>query len=152
MNEKFAQYVNQMPTLLDEIMSCSPQVGLPKQEIKLPARAVYLFSRSEEHLYVGRTNRLRQRIKEHLKGRNNDAPFAFKMARHATGLFKGKGQPTRKELENHEIFSPAFIQAKTDLAALQWRFVEIADPNLQCLFEIYASISLEAKFNDFENH
>lgn len=35
---------------------------------------------------------------------------------------------------------------------MEWRWVQIDDPNEQCLFEIYATIALKAEFNDFENH
>lgn len=153
MNPAFDGLVLQLPALLEKLRICPPMKGKPPKDTPLPLRAVYLFSRSDhEHLYVGRTNRLRQRIREHICGRHNDAPFAFKMARHATGMVKAKGGPTRKMLEADETFLAAFSQAKDDVGQLDWRWVEIEDPNLQCLFEIYATLALGAQFNDFENH
>ena len=35
---------------------------------------------------------------------------------------------------------------------MEFRWVAVDDPNLQCLFEIYATLALDAKHNDFENH
>lgn len=35
---------------------------------------------------------------------------------------------------------------------MQFRWVEEADPNWQCLLEIYATVVLDARYNDFINH
>jgi hypothetical protein len=118
----------------------------------LPERGVYLFSIGDDHFYVGRTNRLRQRYREHCTGRNNDAPFPFKMARHATGHLKAKGGLTRKQLEADPGFAAAFLDAKAQVRTMEWRWVRIDDPNIQAVFEVFATMKLQAKFNDFENH
>ncbi len=148
----FELLIARLPRLLDALNRCSPHIGMPLKGVRLPARAVYLFSREGEALYVGRTNRLKARIKEHISGKNNDAPFAFKIARYETGYFKGRGSPTRSQLEKISEFAKAFEMAKVEVSQMQWRWVEIEEANLQCLFEIYATIALKAKFNDFENH
>lgn len=118
----------------------------------MPARGVYLFSIGNDYFYVGRTNRLRQRHSEHCNGRNNDAPFPFKMARQATGHSKAKGGLTRKELEADADFAAAFLAAKAQVKTMDWRWVEIEDANTQAVFEVYATLALKARFNDFENH
>jgi hypothetical protein len=123
-------------------------VGLP---IGTPPCGVYLFSEGNNHLYVGRTDRLRHRHKEHWLGRANDAPFAFKLARHDTGHVL-KGGPTRKALEADPSFSAAFLKAKDRVSRMHFRWVEETDPNRQCLLEIYTTIVLDARYNDFNNH
>ena len=80
-----------------------------------------------------------------------DAPFAFKLARHATDNLL-KGGPTRKALEADPAFAVAFAVARERVANMQFRWVEEADPNRQCLLEIYATVVLDARYNDFINH
>lgn len=87
-----------------------------------------------------------------MNGRHNDTPFAFKLARHKTGQFKGKGGLTRAALEADPVFAKAFSEAKAEIALMQCRWVQVDDANLQCLFEIYATIALRAEYNDFDNH
>ena len=152
MNEDFKTISEKMPDLLEKLLACSPHSSAGKMPSDIPLRGVYLFSKADRYYYVGRTNRLKARFREHLNGRNNDAPFAFKIARHATGHLKAKGGKRRAELENDPTFRIAFAQAKDDLRQMEWRWVQVDDPNTQCLLEIYAAIALKAEFNDFENH
>ncbi len=148
----FADLVRDLEGQLNDLKSCPPRKGLPNKSDCLPASGVYAFKLDDAWQYIGRTDRLRQRIKEHLKGKHNDAPFAFKIARFDTGLTRDKSRLTRTELENDSRFSTAFESAKAKLSEMEWRFVRISDPNLQCLFEFYAAIELKAKYNDFKNH
>ena len=148
MDQKFQALVYQLPTLLEQLRSWEPRA---KGE-GLPERGVYLFSEGSDHLYVGRTDRLPSRYREHCSGRNNDAPFAFKLARISANRPRIRGGPTRKQLEIDPVFAEAFQMAKKRVRSLEFRWVAIDDPNLQCLFEIYATLALDAKHNDFENH
>ena len=132
-------------------MICQPHTGRIRLPLDVPQCAVYLFSEGEDHLYVGRTDRLRDRHREHWSGRDNDAPFAFKLARHATDNIK-KGGFTRKQLMDDATFSAAFHDAKDRVAKMEFRWVKEIDPNRQCLLEIYATIVLGARYNDFINH
>ena len=52
----------------------------------MPASGVYLFTESGQRLYVGRSNRLRSRIRRHGAdpSKHNVAAFAFRIARMAT--------------------------------------------------------------------
>lgn len=52
----------------------------------------------------------------------------------------------------HDVFGPAFVEAKTSIAAMDIRYVEEADPVLQALLEIYVATVLGTPFNDFDNH
>lgn len=152
MDQKFAQFVEQLQPSFERLLACAPVVGPVRLPLTTPLRGVYLFTEQGKHLYVGRTNRLRDRHREHWKGRHNDAPFAFKLARHATSNVLAKGGLTRAALEADAVFSSAFSDAKARVAEMEFRWVEERDPLAQCLLEIYAAVVLEAPFNDFENH
>lgn len=132
-------------------MQCEPHTGRVRLPLDVPRCAVYLFSEGADHLYVGRTDRLRERHRQHWSGRDNDAPFAFKLARHETKNV-GKGGLTRKQLMVDAEFSAAFLRAKNRVAGMEFRWVEETDPNRQCLLEIYATVVLDARYNDFINH
>jgi predicted GIY-YIG superfamily endonuclease len=150
-NETFSGLVEKMPLLLDNLLNCPPHTAISILSKNVSKSGVYLFTDGDEHLYVGRTNRLRARYREHCSGTKNDAPFAFKLARIATENFKGNGK-TRRELEQDPAFAKAFKTAKELVGKMAFRWVAISDPNEQCLFEIYATLALNAKHNDFENH
>jgi predicted GIY-YIG superfamily endonuclease len=127
--------------------------SLPKV---MPNRGIYLFSEGNDHLYVGRTNRLRQRLSEHCRksSTHNSAPFAFLLARAACEMKSAsyKAQRSRTDLEKHEVFGPAFVAAKNRVSNMDVRFVEEADPLRQALLEMYASIALGTPNNSFDNH
>jgi predicted GIY-YIG superfamily endonuclease len=122
----------------------------------MPDRGIYLFSEQDSHLYVGRTNRLRQRLGEHCRpsSTHNSAPFAFLLARKASEMTAAtyKAEGSRANLVKHEVFGPAFIAAKHRVSKMDVRFVEEADPLRQALLEMYASIALPTPHNSFENH
>jgi predicted GIY-YIG superfamily endonuclease len=151
MHPRFAELANSLQPSFLRLTECPPYTGRLRLPLGVPRSGVYLFSEGDDHLYVGRTDRLRDRHKEHWSGKANDAPFAFKLARYATdNLFKG-GR-TRKALEADPAFAAAFIAAKERVSNMQFRWVEETDPNRQCLLEIYATVVLDARYNDFINH
>lgn len=120
-------------------------------------RGIYLFTEAGRHLYVGRSNRLLSRYKNHWmpKKTHKEAAFAFKLARVSTGLLKAtykQGVGSRKHLAADEIFVQAFTAAKARIKAMEYRWVEEADPTCQCLLEIYASVVLQTPYNDFDTH
>lgn len=151
MHPNFASLAENLHALFEALTACEPHTGRERLPHTVPCCAVYLFSEQGEHFYVGRTDRLRSRHKEHWSGRANDAPFAFKLARHATG-YTQKGKPTRSELEANLDFQQAFLAAKHRVACMEFRWVEEADPNRQCLLEFYTTVALKARYNDFINH
>lgn len=134
MHQKFAALADSLHPSFERLIECKPHVGRVRLPVGVPKCGVYLFSEGDDHLYVGRTDRLRDRHREHWSGRNNDAPFAFKLARHATSNL-AKGGLTRKQLSLDPIFSAAFKAARDRIAAMQFRWVEEADPNRQCLLK-----------------
>ncbi len=122
----------------------------------LPKRGVYLFSEAGRHLYVGRTNNLRNRLAGHCRpsGTHFTATCAFRIAREATGRLKATytAAGSRAQLVLESDFAEAFAQAKNRLARLEIRAVEEGDPVRQALLEIYIATVLKTPYNDFENH
>jgi hypothetical protein len=120
-------------------------------------KGIYLFTESGRHLYVGRSNRLAARYKNHWmpKKTEREAAFAFKLAREKTGMVKPsyrKGEGSRKHLAADADFIAAFTAAKARIKAMEYRWVEETDPTCQCLIEIYAAVVLATPYNDFDNH
>jgi hypothetical protein len=154
MHPKFAAFAERLHPSFERLMACEPITGARRLPLTAPSCGVYLFSEGDDHLYVGRTNRLRARHREHWAStsKQNDAPFAFKLARYATDNVKAKGGPTRLQLQANATFSEAFLAAKSRITAMQFRWVEEEDPHTQYLLEMYASVALDARYNDFENH
>lgn len=155
MQDVFTLYINQLPKFLDVLLKADPSqtTELPKN---LPSKGIYLFSENGIHLYVGRSNNIKRRIQYHcrLSSDHNKATFAFRIARSKTNLEKAtyKTEGSRKQLEYDPVFGPAFLSAKERIRKMELRFVEIDNPILQALFEIYVAVTLKTKYNDFENH
>lgn len=123
----------------------------------MPRKGVYLLSEYGSHLYVGRSNDIKQRIGRHsLPGATHRmAAFAFRLAREATGNLKPtykKGSGSRQALMEDEVFVAAFDAAKARIRKMELRFVEEADPVRQALLEIYVAVVLSTPYNDFDNH
>jgi hypothetical protein len=155
MNTKFREFVEMLEPKFQQLVSMTPvKYGTLPQN--LPKRAIYLFSENGEHLYVGRTNNLRNRLRGHCSpsSQHFSAVFAFRIARQDTGFIKASYKPegSRADLCKHSVFGPAFVEAKRRVANMDIRYVEEADPIKQALLEIYAATALETRYNDFENH
>ena len=151
-----------MPGLLCKLKSdtlrCRNATG------KLPKRGIYVFYEGGKPIYVGRTNDMRRRIREH--GSLNPtkaATFAYLIAKRklkAKGIVPEakSGKPasriTNADVENH----PGIIKAARKRARkMQFRVVKVTDPIEQTLFEVYAALQLgtmrqQGGYNDFENH
>jgi len=126
---------------------------LPRE---LPNRGIYLFSEGADHLYVGRTNRMRERLRGHCipSGSHFTATFAFRIARKTTGRIAASYSKSgsRAELLKEEAFAAAFEAAKRRITSMDLRYVEETDPTRQALLEIYAATVLKTPYNDFDNH
>jgi hypothetical protein len=132
----------------------------PVQPDKLPTNApsqgIYLFSEGARPMYVGRTRNLQRRVGNHCGAgaRENQAVFAFKLAREAAGKPKAAytSDGSRSALMNDPAFAAAFKEAKQRVRRMDLRYVEEADPLRQALLEMYVAVILKAPYNDFDTH
>lgn len=155
MRDSFEKYVNDLEPFFQRLVGMAP-VTIGQLKPPLPERCVYLFSESGLPLYVGRTNHLSKRVKQHSAAwaQHNQAVFAFRLARHETGkVLPGYTKETaRATLLSDPVFSAAFVHAKERIRSMQLRFVPVDDPLRQALLEIYVAVVLETPHNDFETH
>ena len=153
--------VGKMPGLLCKLKSdrlrCRAAIG------KLPERGIYVFYEDGKPIYVGRTNDMRRRIREHgSRNATKAATFAYLIAKKelkAKGIVpeakpgKPASRITNADVENH----PDIIRAAGKrVCKMQFRVVKVTDPIEQTLFEVYAALQLgtmqQGGYNDFENH
>ena len=154
-NSEFMNIVESLESKFQDLITAAPMKyrELPQN---LPKRAIYLFSKGTKHLYVGRTNTLRSRLRGHCtpSATHYTATLAFRMAREKTGLkkpaYSSKG--SRADLCRDPVFGQAFVEAKRQVSEMDIRFIQVDDPITQALIEIYVSLALKTPYNDFENH
>lgn len=155
MNEKFKEFIESLDPSYQRLMKMEP-FTVPSLPIEIPRAGIYLFSEGDRHLYVGRSNRIRQRLQEQCRpsANHNTAPFAFRLARKATGKLQASyvEKESRNHLETQPEFKKEFIKAKERVRKMSVRFVGEADPLRQALLEMYVSVCLETPHNDFDNH
>lgn len=156
MDEKFRVYTEALHPKFEALIGMSPATtGILPKEIR--GAGVYMFSEGGRHLYVGRTRNVRSRYRQHTRvgtGHNN-APFAFKLAREATGILKStykSDETSRANLMLNQDFLTAFNIALERMRRMEFRFIEEADPTRQCLLEIYVSVVCGSPYNDFDTH
>ena len=153
MSKKFDQTIAKMPKLLKELES---KPFLTRDKLAdIPHKGVYVFYQKNRPFYVGRSNNLKQRIQQHGRpsSRHNSASFAFTVAKEM--MESNEKIPefiTRKELEEAPGFDKAFYAARLTVAKMQIRAVEIPDQIEQAIFEIYAHLTLNTRYNDFSTH
>jgi hypothetical protein len=156
MHPTFAKLLEGLHPKFEELMLMTPckSGAFPKG---MPKKGVYLFSENGKHLYVGRSNKIRSRYGRHCNpgATHRMAAFAFKLAREATGKVTASykpGEDSRRGLMLNPEFRAAFEAAKVRILQMDFRFVEETDPNAQALLEIYCTLALDAKYNDFDTH
>ncbi len=152
---RFKNYIANLEAQRVELLGMPPVTRdlLPR---RMPVRGVYLFSESGRHLYVGRSNSLRERVCCHCRAssRHNVASFAYRLAIEKCAVGKAtyrKGQG-RAEMAGREDVAAEFIAAKARVRGMQVRFVEESDPLRQMLLEVYIALVHATPYNDFDNH
>lgn len=155
MDAVFRAHIESLPLALEQLLGMEPEriASLPKH---MPRLGVYLLSEGSAHLYVGRSNRMHQRLRNH--GRPSatwrQAAFAFRLAREMTGRMEAtyKRLGSRRELMADATFAAAFAEAKARIARMDARYVEEPEPVRQCLLEVYVATVLKTPYNDFDTH
>jgi hypothetical protein len=151
----FAEVIATLHHSYERLLAMEPVTGdnLPKA---MPKAGVYLFTEGRQHLYVGRSKKLRQRLSDHFRmssGENN-AAFAFKMARVDTRRLRASYGPvgSREALMEDGAFRASFEKAKERIRRMEVRFVEEPDPVRQAVLEVYVAVVLKTPYNDFDTH
>ena len=120
-------------------------------------RGIYVFYEEDKPIYVGRSNRIGKRLKEHgnVNSSHFSASFAFLLAKQIAKEnnieFKREGKnKSRTEIQNDSEFD--FKNQKQRVAKMKFKTIEIEDSNFQAIFEIYVSMQLNTFYNKFDNH
>lgn len=156
MHPRFLAVTSSLDDKLNELLASKP-LAFGQLPTTMPRAGVYLFTENEKHLYVGRSNRLRDRYFLHCRpgSRQNQASFAYKLAREGLGIQGASyvaGPQTRSGLAATSSFVEAFTAAKFRIQQMAYRHVEEADQTRQALLEAYCAIVLETPYNDFDTH
>ncbi|MDQ3609378.1 MAG: GIY-YIG nuclease family protein [Actinomycetota bacterium] len=151
---QFDDAVARLPALLDALKS-APGHRVAEHPHVTDGPGIYLFSDGERPVYVGQSRKLRTRLRQHTgaTNRQNQASFAFNLAKREAALAGVDVKRTRTLLEADPAFVPHFDAARAGVAAMTVRFIELTDPIERTLFEVYAALALDtAEFNSFETH
>jgi len=152
-DDNFRALVDKLPILMFQLSNAQLR---PWNNLgELPLKGIYVFYEDNVPIYVGRTNRIRKRIKEHgqMCSGHNKAPFAFNLAKKEAIVLGIELTVTRDMLNQDTAFVVLFLNAKKRVSNMSLRVVEIHDPIVQTLFEVYASMELKTnEYNSFENH
>ena len=159
MSVKFNQSVAKMPELF-KVLESKPFLtrdnlgDIGKDPEKVHQEGVYVFYDNGKAIYVGRSNRLKTRLKEHSQeGFNRSATLAIRMAKkNMPTLQNEERKPSVGQLiKKNSVFREKFKAAKDKIAGMEIRCVEIPDQIEQAMFEMYAILELNTEFNDFKN-
>jgi len=119
MNEKFRDIINLIPKLFEKLVNSQPKY---RENLgNLPKSGIYVFYEDGIPIYVGRTNRMKDRILEHSRpsSTHNSAPFAFNLAK-KTAMEMGIDISNKKrvELEKEPVFINLFTQSKNRVSKM----------------------------------
>jgi hypothetical protein len=152
MNKTFLDYVAELPNLMEK---------LKKSEIRTrdnlhctPRKGIYVFYEDAKPLYVGRSNNIKTRIQYHCRpsSGHGSATFAFILAKENAKANGININMERGQLENDPRFKKEFNMAKDRVSKMLIRVIDIDNQIIQSLFDVYASIELKTKYNDFSTH
>jgi hypothetical protein len=151
--DRFRKLARRLPQLLATLRS-APAIQLVAGTT-VPERAgIYLFAEDGIPRYVGQTRNLRRQLTQHgaAFARQNQATFAFNLARaEAQADRRIPLSRSREELAADPRFAVLFRRARERVAGMSIRFVEVDDPELRTVFEVYATVMLGTD-NSFETH
>jgi len=143
LHEKYEQLMAMEPVTMESPLHNTPEGG------------VYLFSEGGSPLYVGRSKRqLNKRLRGHIRKSARDCPLAFKLAREATGKTETSysGDDIRDKLLSDPAFLNSYQDTKARIRRMKIRWVHEPEPTRQALLEIYVSVVLDTRYNDFDTH
>ena len=152
MNTKFEEIINPFSDKMQQLANSPLRQRNSLGDI--PVKGIYVFYENEEPIYVGRSNRMKDRIQEHGRksSNNNTATFAFILAKEIANEQGIDIKKNRNALESDSTFADIFFKQKERVSKMNVRVIEINDPIIQTIFEVYVSMELNTEYNDFDNH
>ncbi|KAF5419035.1 MAG: GIY-YIG catalytic domain-containing protein [Candidatus Methanocomedens sp.] len=152
MNAKFEDIINQFSDLMQQLANSPLRQRNSLGDI--PNKGIYVFYENNKPIYVGRSNRMKDRIQEH--GRkssyHNSATFAFILAKEIANEQGIDINKNRDALESDSTFRNIFLEQKERVSIMNVRVIEINGPITQTIFEVYVSMELNTEYNDFDTH
>jgi predicted GIY-YIG superfamily endonuclease len=132
MSPEFQQAVESLHSKCEQLAESSPY----EEGATLPERGVYLFSENGKPFYVGRSNNIAQRRRQHTRrcSQTNQAALAALMAREETGREIDYRKGARERLLQDQEFMDAFRKAKERVRAMEFRAV--AEPEQTRAFPV----------------
>jgi hypothetical protein len=152
MSAKFDKYIQQLEGLLARLCAAEPLSLLEMS--KFPTNGgCYALIDEDEYLYVGISKNLKQRMRNHTSGRPEQSAFAYKLACELTGLKSDYTKTgSKKILMQNPEFAEAMKSTTERVRNMSAKCVTIEDPSQRYLFEFFAAVSLDARYNDFNTH
>jgi hypothetical protein len=152
-DQKLPSIATQLEKKLNILLAMAPITDgqLPSD---IPNGGVYLFTEFGKHLYVGRSNDLRNCYAQHCLPRawHRHASFARCLARDWLGnkdlIYRPAGRTLKTPILDSQS-AMAFTAAKARIRAMDFRFVEEIDAKQQALLETYCSVALDIPYSDF---
>ena len=141
--EQIDVIMSKMPGYLKQLITCEPIVA---NQIKAPPKpkdkgGVYALYEDGEALYVGRSDHILRRLRQHVNPRVGSP--ASPLARKIAGISTTAGH------------TEDFKLAKEKVGRMEARMVEITECVEQAIFEVYAHVALGyTRYNEKEfcNH
>lgn len=154
MHKYFKDYIDELPTLMRQLKNSKLRARNELDDVTYGGIYVFYDTESRQPVYVGRSNDIKQRIQFHSRpsSGHGSATFAFILAKENVAKEGMNINIERKILEKEALFSDKFRSAKLTVSKMLIRVVEVDDPILQTLLEVYAAVELKTKYNDFSNH
>lgn len=150
----FADAVARMRPLLDALVA-APAHRVAEHPAVPNTPGIYRFTEAGRPVYVGQSRKLRGRLRQHTvaRARQNEASFAFNIAKAEASRAGVDITHFREVLQADPAFKIHFDLAKTRVAAMAVRIIELADPVERTMFDFYASLALgTGERNKFETH
>jgi hypothetical protein len=142
---KIQTYIDKIPELMTRLAPLGQRDGA----------GIYVMMENGKPVYVGRTRRVRGRMRSHCRPTSKGNAFAFRLARAARGNLKAtykKGDGSRTHLRADTAFAAALVDACDRISRMDVHFVEISCPILRYLFELHYALEHELSLDEFDTH
>ena len=117
----------------------------------LKEMGIYVFYENEIPVYIGRTNNIKQRLKNHLTEDRGYAKATFAFLK-AAKKFNGQQKLSRKEKFNDPDFKQHFLNALDEISQMKVKFINIDNQEEQHILEIFFAMEYKTEYNTFKNH